>query len=101
MRCTISSPGSRPCEWIAIIRPPGARLRASGAKTLDALNSADARARYGCGYDLGIASQPYRARASAAFKASKVLAPLARRLAPGQRRIATHPHRRAPGLRIA
>jgi len=36
-------------------------------------------------YDLVIASQPYRARASAEFKASKVLAPLARSLAPGGR----------------
>ena len=34
-------------------------------------------------YDLIIASQPWRARMSAAFKAQKVLGPLARSLAPG------------------
>jgi SAM-dependent methyltransferase len=36
-------------------------------------------------YDLVIASQPFRARAPAAFKAEKVLAPLAKALAPGGR----------------
>src|SRR5881394_916017 len=51
-------------------------------------------------YDLVIASQPYRARASAEFKASKVLAPLARSLAPGGRMIAIHSHGRDPGLEI-
>jgi len=51
-------------------------------------------------YDLVIASQPYRARASAEFKASKVLAPLARSLAPGGRLIAIHSHGRDPGLEI-
>src|SRR6266568_4399175 len=47
-------------------------------------------------YDLVIASQPYRARASAEFKATKVLAPLARSLAPGGRMIAIHSHGRDP-----
>src|SRR5690242_1867373 len=51
-------------------------------------------------YDLVIASQPYRARATAEFKASKVLAPLARSLAPGGRMIAIHSHGRDPGLEI-
>jgi hypothetical protein len=51
-------------------------------------------------YDLVIASQPYRARASAEFKAAKVLAPLARSLAPGGRMIAIHSHGRDPGLEI-
>ena len=51
-------------------------------------------------YDLVIASQPYRARASAEFKATKVLAPLARSLAPGGRMIAIHSHGRDPGLEI-
>jgi len=51
-------------------------------------------------YDLVIASQPYRARASAEFKASKVVAPLARSLAPGGRMIAIHSHGRDPGLEI-
>ncbi|HEX9571329.1 MAG TPA: hypothetical protein VF969_03655, partial [Burkholderiales bacterium] len=51
-------------------------------------------------YDLVIASQPYRARATAEFKATKVLAPLARNLAPGGRMIAIHSHGRDPGLEI-
>jgi hypothetical protein len=51
-------------------------------------------------YDLVIASQPYRARASVEFKASKVIAPLARSLAPGGRMIAIHSHGRDPGLEI-
>ena len=51
-------------------------------------------------YDLVIASQPYRARASAEFKASKVLAPLARALAPGGRLIGIHSHGDDPGLEI-
>ena len=44
-------------------------------------------------YDLVIASQPYRARASLDFKAKRVLAPLARALGPGW------PHDRDPFLR--
>ncbi|MCW5774328.1 MAG: hypothetical protein KIT16_21980 [Rhodospirillaceae bacterium] len=51
-------------------------------------------------YDLVIASQPYRARASVDFKAQKVLAPLARGLAPGGRLIAIHSAGRDPGLEI-
>lgn len=51
-------------------------------------------------YDLVIASQPYRARASVEFKAAKVLAPLARSLAPGGRLIAIQSHGRDPGLDI-
>jgi hypothetical protein len=47
-----------------------------------------------------IASQPYRARASIEFKAKKVLAPLARSLAPGGRMIANHTHGNDPGLEI-
>src|SRR5579883_960681 len=41
-------------------------------------------------YDLVIASQPYRARASLEFKAKRVVAPLARALGPGGRLIAIH-----------
>ncbi|WFU80375.1 hypothetical protein QA645_38750 [Bradyrhizobium sp. CIAT3101] len=41
-------------------------------------------------YDLVIASQPYRARASAEFKAKKVVAPLALALAPGGRLVGIH-----------
>lgn len=51
-------------------------------------------------YDLVIASQPYRARAPLAFKGQKVLAPLARSLAPGGRLIAIHSHGNDPGLEI-
>ncbi len=51
-------------------------------------------------YDLVIASQPYRARASAEFKAKRVLAPLARALGPGGRMIAIHSHGNDPGMEI-
>jgi len=51
-------------------------------------------------YDLVIASQPYRARSSLDFKAQKVIAPLARSLAPGGRLIAIHSHGDDPGLEI-
>ena len=51
-------------------------------------------------YDLVIASQPYRARAPLEFKARRIIAPLARSLAPGGRLIAIHSHGRDPGLEI-
>lgn len=51
-------------------------------------------------YDFVIASQPYRARAPIEFKASKVLAPLARSLAPAGRLLAIHSHGDDPGLEI-
>jgi hypothetical protein len=51
-------------------------------------------------YDLIIASQPYRARASTEFKAKKVIAPLARALGPGGRLIAIHSHGDDPGLEM-
>ncbi|HSZ89351.1 MAG TPA: hypothetical protein VK822_08230 [Acetobacteraceae bacterium] len=51
-------------------------------------------------YDLVIASQPYRARAPLEFKARRVVAPLARALAPGGRLIAIHSHGNDPGLEI-
>jgi len=51
-------------------------------------------------YDLVIASQPYRARASLEFKARRVIAPLARSLAPGGRLIAIHSYGHDPGLEI-
>jgi hypothetical protein len=51
-------------------------------------------------YDLVIASQPYRARASLDFKAKRVLAPLARALGPGGRMIAIHSHGHDPGMEI-
>ena len=37
---TTSTPGSWPQDWMASSRPPGARLRASGASIFSALNSA-------------------------------------------------------------
>jgi SAM-dependent methyltransferase len=51
-------------------------------------------------YDLIIASQPYRARASLEFKARRVISPLARALGPGGRLIAIHSHGHDPGLEI-
>ena len=51
-------------------------------------------------YDLVIASQPYRARASVEFKASKVVTPLVRALRPGGRLIGIHSHGRDPGIEI-
>ena len=51
-------------------------------------------------YDLVIASQPYRTRAPLEFKASKVIAPLARSLGPGGRLLAIHSHGNDPGLEI-
>ena len=51
-------------------------------------------------YDLVIASQPYRARASLEFKASRVVAPLARALGPGGRLIGIQSHGHDPGMEI-
>ncbi len=59
--------------------------------------------RPGCvyeSYDLILASQPWRARMSADFKAQRVLAPLARSLAPGGRLLAIQSCGRDPGLEI-
>lgn len=51
-------------------------------------------------YDLVVASQPWRARMPAEFKAKRVLAPLTRSLAPGGRLLAIQSHGRDPGLEI-
>lgn len=51
-------------------------------------------------FDLILASQPWRARMSAEFKASKVLAPLTRALAPGGRLLAIQSAGRDPALEI-
>jgi hypothetical protein len=51
-------------------------------------------------YDLIIASQPYRARASTDFKARRVVAPLARALAPGGRLVGIHSCGGDPGMEI-
>jgi hypothetical protein len=51
-------------------------------------------------YDLIVASQPWRARMSAEFKAQKVLAPLARSLGPGGRLLAIQSCGNDPGLEI-
>jgi len=51
-------------------------------------------------YDLIIASQPYRARASLEFKAKRVIAPLAKALRAGGRLIAIHSHGHDPGMEI-
>lgn len=51
-------------------------------------------------YNLILASQPWRARMGADFKVQKVLAPLARSLAPGGRLLAIQSHGHDPGLEI-
>jgi hypothetical protein len=51
-------------------------------------------------YDLVIASQPYRARVPVAFKATRVVAPLARALRPGGRLLGIHSCGRDAGLEI-
>jgi SAM-dependent methyltransferase len=51
-------------------------------------------------FDMVIASQPYRARAPVEFKASKVIAPLARALGPGGRLVGIHSCGRDVGLEI-
>jgi hypothetical protein len=51
-------------------------------------------------YDFILASQPWRARMSATFKVQKVLAPLARSLAPGGRLLAIQSYGRDPALEI-
>ncbi len=51
-------------------------------------------------YDLVVASQPFQARMNAESKAKRVLAPLARALAPGGRMITIQSTGRDPGLEI-
>jgi hypothetical protein len=51
-------------------------------------------------YDLIIASQPYRSSASAEFKASRVIAPLARAIGPGGRLLGIHSIGGDPALEI-
>lgn len=51
-------------------------------------------------YDFIIASQPWRAKMSAKFKAEKVLAPLARSLAPGGRLLTLQSYGHDPGLEV-
>jgi hypothetical protein len=51
-------------------------------------------------YDLVIASQPYRARASTRFKADRIVAPLARSLRAGGRLVGIHSAGGDPGLEI-
>lgn len=51
-------------------------------------------------FDLIIASQPYRLRVSPKFKATRVLAPLAKALGPGGRLIGIHSYGNDPGQEI-
>ncbi|WP_282605940.1 hypothetical protein [Pelagibius sp. Alg239-R121] len=51
-------------------------------------------------FDLIVAAQPYRARASATFKAEKVIGPLARALRPGGRLVGIHSCGGDPGLEL-
>jgi len=52
------------------------------------------------GYDLILASQPWRARTSGKFKAERVLAPLVRSLTPGGRLLAIQSYGNDPGLEV-
>jgi SAM-dependent methyltransferase len=52
------------------------------------------------GFDLVLASQPFRLRADVGFKARRVLAPLARALRPGGRMLGIHSAGNDPGLEI-
>ncbi|MEW6690146.1 MAG: hypothetical protein AB1452_13770 [Pseudomonadota bacterium] len=65
---------------------------------LDEVIPRQGRAR--AGYDLVIASQPYRARVAVEFKAQRVIGPLARALGPGGRLLGIHSCGRDPGLEI-
>lgn len=51
-------------------------------------------------YDLVIAAQPFRSRTNAAFKVNKVLAPMARALAPEGRMVVIQSTGRDPGMEI-
>lgn len=51
-------------------------------------------------YDLIVASQPYRLRVSAEFKAQHVIGPLARALGKGGRLIGIHSHGGDPGIEL-
>jgi hypothetical protein len=51
-------------------------------------------------YDFVLASQPWRARTSAAFKAQKILAPLARSLGPGGRLLVVQSFGHDPGAEV-
>jgi hypothetical protein len=51
-------------------------------------------------YDFVLASQPWRARMAADFKADKILAPLARHLAPRGRLLTIQSYGRDPGLEV-
>ena len=52
------------------------------------------------GYDFALASQPWRARVDATFKAQRILAPLARSLAPGGRLLTIQSWGRDPAAEI-
>ncbi len=56
--------------------------------------------RFELGYDLIMASQPYRSRLSAAMKVQNVLAPLAKGLAPGGRMITVQSTDKGSGMDI-
>ena len=51
-------------------------------------------------YDFVLASQPWRARTSASFKAKKILAPLARSLRPGGKLLTVQSYGDDPGMEI-
>jgi hypothetical protein len=51
-------------------------------------------------YDFALASQPWRAKTSAKFKAEKILAPLARSLTPGGRLLTIQSYGKDPALEV-
>ncbi len=51
-------------------------------------------------YDFALASQPWRAKTSAKFKAEKVLSPLARSLTPGGRLLTIQSYGKDPALEV-
>ena len=58
------------------------------------------RGGYEANFDLVIASQPYRSRMPADFKARNVIVPLARALGPGGRMVTIQSHGNDPGMEI-
>lgn len=65
---------------------------------LDSIIPREGQAR--ADFDLILASQPYRLRAATAFKAQKIVAPLARALGPAGRLLGIHSSGSDPGLEI-
>ena len=94
-KATISSVSGNPVyerPVVLVIYRDDHRLLLDGIRPVQGAMRAD--------FDLVIASQPYRARSPVQFKASRVIAPLARALGPGGRLIGIQSHGDDPGLEI-